>query len=591
MLGVSSSSSAASGTQILRRIEPFLALYKALELRQRAGLRTFLPRTLSYRCVLDRRRGRRESSSIAAEDKHRNKRKRSRYGIEQERLDGDERSLRVTLVGVPREALGITPEFSSTHACVYLTLYAQSDLTGWRLIEAYQLVVPIVDDEASPYSPGVDVCFEYDFKNRKESESISLVFHVYPIRQNSVEMVKNKQIVKSDGEAFPDCEDCRGRRGAFRESFYFQFGVEEFPYDPPHSALGLSQRQSSAFDLDGVLSKPRSRGLGSSSSASAGTAASHSGHLKVWNQEEVKKGRIVSEVVILDLDWSRSRGTGITFGDCCPQRERSQIVREDEKVRERRQRSSRPTGVRSPEDVLPVKIQWQSDFGEGGIAEVLREFYCPICRMFCGSWDGLLAHGSASHIHFTWTRDGSSITIRLKREEELRGILDTQLKAKAKGKARASSKSSWEVIVAPGAKSVLLKSKPLYKFVHTSDGFRLYEKLEDCRDVSDAIDDSWLIVQDTLGLEDFEDISLEEKQVMLMWNTFVRTELTYPRRMNEIDRSLLDQFVRKNASQIKQSGLVSNIGLLFLTLYDFGLISNDDVLAGMLLLQNAMTTV
>ena len=114
------------------------------------------------------------------------------------------------------------------------------------------------------------------------------------------------------------------------------------------------------------------------------------------------------------------------------------------------------------------------------------------------------------------------------------------------------------------------------KYVHTADAFKPYEDLNE--DDDSDIDESWRDDRDFHALREFEDVSEEERRLLLLWNSFIRTRFTNLGVSVVLTKHVLVDFARVNLKVIKDENLQANLILLFITLYDFGLISNDDVL-------------
>lgn len=79
-------------------------------------------------------------------------------------------------------------------------------------------------------------------------------------------------------------------------------------------------------------------------------------------------------------------------------------------------------------------------------------------------------------------------------------------------------------------------------------------------------------------LDEFGDVSIEEKRFFVMWNDFIKRDTKIPR---SILPQLCLHFVQVSAATIQKSGLEEQIIWHLTNLWDEGLISQSDLLACM----------
>jgi hypothetical protein len=93
-------------------------------------------------------------------------------------------------------------------------------------------------------------------------------------------------------------------------------------------------------------------------------------------------------------------------------------------------------------------------------------------------------------------------------------------------------------------------------------------------DSDDEVDEDWILEQNERLLDEFEDVSIEEKQIMKMWNQYIFYNKVYADRL--LPQTCLD-FTKRHAQMINEAGLRGNFLLHLLTLWDYALITSDTI--------------
>lgn len=88
------------------------------------------------------------------------------------------------------------------------------------------------------------------------------------------------------------------------------------------------------------------------------------------------------------------------------------------------------------------------------------------------------------------------------------------------------------------------------------------------------VDISWEIQASSNAIDEFEDVSNEEKEFMKMWNAFI---LVNPPYSDAYVSLMCEKFARVNLTEIVSKNLRHNLLLHLFTLWDFSLISGEDI--------------
>lgn len=93
-------------------------------------------------------------------------------------------------------------------------------------------------------------------------------------------------------------------------------------------------------------------------------------------------------------------------------------------------------------------------------------------------------------------------------------------------------------------------------------------------DSDDDCDTSFELVKSNKALDEFEDVSLEEKELMKLWNTHIHGFLPYA---DAYVPMVCERFVLKFGKEIVSKKLRHNLLLHLISLWDFGLVRADDI--------------
>lgn len=97
-------------------------------------------------------------------------------------------------------------------------------------------------------------------------------------------------------------------------------------------------------------------------------------------------------------------------------------------------------------------------------------------------------------------------------------------------------------------------------------------------DSDDDSDDEWITQTRTELMNEFEDVSRDEKKFMLLWNSFMKSHTLTPDRL--ISQKLLD-FITTHKDELKSNNLRHCLLLHLFNMWDSGIVSSDFILIGM----------
>ena len=110
-------------------------------------------------------------------------------------------------------------------------------------------------------------------------------------------------------------------------------------------------------------------------------------------------------------------------------------------------------------------------------------------------------------------------------------------------------------------------------FYHSRTGVPMHED-ELGYDSDDDVDESQDLHTNNAMLEEFDDVSYEEKTFMMMWHSHL---ISFPVYADLYIPMITERFARKHAPDLIQLGLRHNFLLHLITLWDYGLISSEDM--------------
>jgi hypothetical protein len=116
-------------------------------------------------------------------------------------------------------------------------------------------------------------------------------------------------------------------------------------------------------------------------------------------------------------------------------------------------------------------------------------------------------------------------------------------------------------------------SAPLRQYYHARLGLPVHMN-EDFYDSDHEIDSSWDLVASNRALDEFEDVSFEEKEFMKLWNTYIHSTIAYSDSYLAMD---CERFAEEYASVIVKKNLRHNFSLHLYNMWDFGLLRADDI--------------
>jgi hypothetical protein len=439
------------------------------------------------------------------------------------------RSLEVVLQRLCEKVHGRRAGRGASQYLVHLSLHLQSSVAGGvqgaRLAEAQRAVVRVRDQ-----SRAVSVRFDVDVESAAGSDCF-LAAHVCAAAQGAEEEAMQTAFARGGGRG--GCAGCEG----VREAVLAAPGVDAeellFHARPPGAEAVLAQ---------GML--PLWRG-------GQPHGAWHEGQVAL-SLQPAEEGSLLAQA-----DWSldfvikygeeRSRGAALRT---CPSG--LHRLRAPAGPRLRRCIAQRP-----PE--LPAARPWEflwpaADGGSGaggGVAELVREPRCPLCWAACSTERGLEAHFAASHS-------------RLRLDRRARGGHVSFKVSKAKAAAAPAS------------------DRGPFAFSHAGPRMvpRVAARVADASPwTGQAADEAWRSELEQRELEEFQDVSAEEKEMMLRWNAFVQAHVPADCGRAKFVR-LCRQFAAQNRVWLGQ-GRVGNFALLALNLASFGLVDPSDVAAVM----------
>jgi hypothetical protein len=110
------------------------------------------------------------------------------------------------------------------------------------------------------------------------------------------------------------------------------------------------------------------------------------------------------------------------------------------------------------------------------------------------------------------------------------------------------------------------------KFFHPATGQTL--KPLDAIVLDKHIDISSELLTQHMVIDEYEDISMQEKQLMKLWNSHVASFETYGEKFLPL---VCEMFVRRFGGEIANKGLRHNLLLHFMTMWDFGLLLSEEI--------------
>ncbi|XP_021893647.1 polycomb group protein VERNALIZATION 2-like [Carica papaya] len=167
--------------------------------------------------------------------------------------------------------------------------------------------------------------------------------------------------------------------------------------------------------------------------------------------------------------------------------------------------------------------------------EVTEDFSCPFCLIQSSSFKGLRYHLCSSHDLFNfefWLKEEyQAVNVSVKLESLRSEIAMAQssvdreyVKAPcASDPALPATKMRKLSIERSESKSRMLLQKRQFYHSHRVQPMALEQVISD-RDSEDEVDDDIADLEDRRMLDDFVDVSKDEKQLMHLWNSFVRKQ-------------------------------------------------------------------
>ena len=110
-------------------------------------------------------------------------------------------------------------------------------------------------------------------------------------------------------------------------------------------------------------------------------------------------------------------------------------------------------------------------------------------------------------------------------------------------------------------------------FYHSRTGVPIHED-ELGYDSDNDVDESQDLCMNNAMLEEFDDVSYEEKVFMMMWHSHLKS---FPYYADLYIPWITERFTRKHAPDLVHLGLRHNFLLHLITLWDYGLISSEDI--------------
>ena len=93
-------------------------------------------------------------------------------------------------------------------------------------------------------------------------------------------------------------------------------------------------------------------------------------------------------------------------------------------------------------------------------------------------------------------------------------------------------------------------------------------------DSDDDVDESQDLCMNNAMLEEFDDVSYEEKTFMMMWHSHLKSFRVYA---DLYIPYITERFARKHAPDLIRLGLRHNFLLHLITLWDYGVISSEEM--------------
>ena len=258
--------------------------------------------------------------------------------------------------------------------------------------------------------------------------------------------------------------------------------------------------------------------------------------------------------------------------------------------------------------------------------EIRDDFCCPFCQLYCSDLPALVCHVVSSHDRFHFKCSGTTerpvITVvpvsllstmsqatattggrvssglrakatvstrqtrqntnhffsrRIHRVSRLVRAMDREANAQNQGNEPASSAMASSDEIRQD-----VEEPEFWEYEETAHlHFRRYFHSKSSQpmmdpvnapDSDDDVDEDWILEQNDRLLDEFEDVSVEEKQFMKMWNHYIFYNKVYADR-------LLPQtsmaFAKAHARDIIQMGLRDNFLMHMINMWDYALITSD----------------
>lgn len=282
-------------------------------------------------------------------------------------------------------------------------------------------------------------------------------------------------------------------------------------------------------------------------------------------------------------------------------------------------------GLQSPPVCIDMFTYQLSAFKGAKYAksQTVRGPLCLFCGTYCGTAAGLIAHLTSTHDRCVYDFEQDPVSgfrvlvtledagampapgsegaavVRLEmlyfrrllrsREERMAGVLAAQQRIQkrillfkafvelCRGVSRTTASlaaTTAEARQSAGQLDPMLRQMTVPKqFYHSKTGMPILPNEVDC-DSDDDVDESWITNQSDRLIDDFEDVTLEEKEFMKLWNRHIYTYRVYSDRCVP---GVCVEFCKRDGATIMASGLRYNLLLHLLNLWDNALVDTETI--------------
>ncbi len=209
--------------------------------------------------------------------------------------------------------------------------------------------------------------------------------------------------------------------------------------------------------------------------------------------------------------------------------------------------------------------------------QVLHSYRCPLCDMYTSNVAGMMMHLNCSHsrLYFTCDNEDTNIVINVTTYDAMPnsdldlspfyfvrrcgGILQKYVDRKLKTISTQLQQ----------------RRQNLHRVYYHSRTAQPYEEGAPLNDSDYEEDETWINERNNQLLDEFADVSFEEKLFMKYWNEFSKMWNVYA--FKYVPEANL-RFAQRYRRKIVKHGLRQNFNMHLVNLFDFGLLNSQDIL-------------